>query len=121
LITMIHGSASVSQQADATIVTLAGEIDMATGDLLRAAFADATALATRDGQHVIVDLAGVTFIDSSGIGIVVDGRRAAMGAGSTVAIRGARDQTLRTLQLIGLEPILDLHPDAVRAKLVDPQ
>jgi anti-anti-sigma factor len=54
-------------QGPAPTVFLAGEMDLDCADTLR----DAVAEAARGAQMVILDFAGVEFIDSSGTGIFV--------------------------------------------------
>lgn len=56
-----------------------GEIDCATAPAL----ADALDAAGRDGERVVLDLAAVTFMDTSGIHAIIDSWRA-------IAARGAR-------------------------------
>jgi len=54
-------------QGPAPVVFLAGEMDLDCADTLRAAVAEAA----RGAQTVVLDFAGVEFIDSSGTGIFV--------------------------------------------------
>jgi anti-anti-sigma factor len=54
-------------QGPAPTVFLAGEMDLDCADTLR----DAVAEAARGAQTVVLDFAGVEFIDSSGTGIFV--------------------------------------------------
>ena len=57
-------SASVTADDGDAVVTVLGEVDMATADQLRAAVTEAM---TTWGGTVVVDLSGVTFLDSQGI------------------------------------------------------
>ena len=61
-----------SQIADAVIVEAIGEIDMATAPQLAAAL-DPT---PDDVRRMVVDLSGVTFLDSSGLNALVQAQRA---------------------------------------------
>jgi anti-sigma B factor antagonist len=56
-------------------IELMGEVDLATVDALQAQIA--AALNTHDVTAVVVDLAGVTFLDSTGISALLKGRRSA--------------------------------------------
>ncbi|MDQ1361546.1 MAG: hypothetical protein QOJ44_1923 [Acidimicrobiaceae bacterium] len=60
--------ASLSDDPDAPVVSIGGEIDISNAELVKAAI-----LATFGGkpQRIIVDVSGLRFMDSSGIAILV--------------------------------------------------
>ena len=84
------------------VVVVGGEVDMATAPQLDAA------LATVDG-NIVVDLEAVTFLDSSGIGVLVKAAQRSQAAGHTLRTRSERDNVWRTLQVTNLADLL--HPD----------
>jgi anti-anti-sigma factor len=56
-------------QSDGTLrLKLAGELDIATAPLLQAALDEA---GTADAERILVDIAGVPFIDSSGLKVLL--------------------------------------------------
>jgi anti-sigma B factor antagonist len=77
-------------------------------DLLSAAEAKAKmAEAVEDGHNrVVVDLADVTFMDSSGLGALVGGLKGARQAGGDLRIARATDQILSVLKLTMLDRVL---------------
>jgi anti-sigma B factor antagonist len=78
-----------------TVVHVAGEVDMATVPALRECLGEV------DG-HVVVDLSGVTFLDSSGINVlVITHKRLALDGGS-VTLRTPKDLVARTIEIVGL-------------------
>jgi len=86
-------------------VILSGALDLAAVSDLRAAFARATeepAYGT-----VQVDLARVTFIDSTIIGVLEASRDAAAGRGMTFTATNAHGLVKRALAVAGLASILD--------------
>ncbi|MFI2765019.1 STAS domain-containing protein [Streptomyces echinatus] len=87
------------------VVTAAGEIDHHTGDTLRQALEVSDTLSPR----VVVELSQVTFMDSSGINVLLAARRALSEAGGCLRLAAAADSVLRTLQLVGLDTIIDCH------------
>lgn len=99
----------------AHVITVRGEIDHHTGGAL------SDALSLPEGtaaSRVVVDLGGVTFIDSSGINILIAARNAAGGAGGWLRLVGPTESVLRTLQLVGLDEIINCYPtlqDALNA------
>src|SRR3954452_19868417 len=89
------------------VVTARGEIDMSTSPLLRAALRSPEAQA----PIVVLDLRAVTFMDSSGLGVIVGQNKRAREQGFrfAVAVNGAHEVE-RILQLSGLTASLDIQP-----------
>ena len=85
------------------VVTAAGEIDHHTGDTLGQAL-DAT---HTPRPRVVVDLGQVTFMDSSGINILLAARSSLSEAGGWLRLAGASDSVMRTLQIVGVDALID--------------
>jgi anti-sigma B factor antagonist len=104
---------TVRNQRSAVICEAAGEIDLATssqlGDSLTAALAETPGA-------VVADLSAVTFLDSSGLRVLID---AHVSAGAVrFAVVAASNATLRPLQLTGLDEeiaVFDSLDDALAA------
>lgn len=64
----------------------AGELDIATVNRLREAVVDTISAGHAD---IVVDLAGVTFIDSSGLGVLVGAMKRCAHAGGRLMVVGA--------------------------------
>jgi anti-anti-sigma factor len=90
-----HLYARVDQHDHSPIVMLTGEIDLSTLAELRAC------LAPLQGR-VIVDLYGVSFLDSSGIGVLVAARKALSSDGGDLMLRSPTSRVRRVLELTGL-------------------
>jgi anti-anti-sigma factor len=90
------------------VVIASGEIDLATSPELRQALLDPQAQA----KTVVLDLRAVTFIDSSGLGVIVGQQKRARetGDGFAVVIAGA-SAVERILVLSGLVKVLDIIGD----------
>ena len=67
-----------------TVVRVAGEVDIDTVPALRASLG----AAIRSGGPVVLDLSGVTFMDSSGFGVLAAAQRQAGVLGGTLRLRG---------------------------------
>jgi anti-anti-sigma factor len=78
-----------------TIVIAEGEIDLATRDSLR------ERLASCDG-HVVIDLAGVSFLDSAGIGVIIAQRNRLLALGGSLVLRAPVDRIRKILETVGL-------------------
>ena len=77
--------------------TIAGEIDAHSAPSLEAAMS-----VLPEGPHVVVDFAGVTFMDSSGLRVLVDAAAAATGAGKTFVIAHPQAAIKRVVEISGL-------------------
>ena len=107
-------------ERDVMVVAIVGDLDLQTVPQTQAFLRHATA---RSPRHLVVDMAGVTFLSSSGISLLIgvgNGRPARNGAGlrlRTVETRlhlvGARGNphVERTLSLLGLLDHFDTAPD----------
>jgi len=84
-------------------VVVDGEIDLSTGALFRGALRDAL----DSGQPVELDLNRVTFIDSTGVGHLVE-LTAPLTATSRVRLVNPSHQVVRVLVMQGLAPMFDL-------------
>lgn len=97
----------VEARDDTTAVLLpAGRLNLVSSPRLRAAVGDAV----ESGRTmVIVDLSGVDFIDSSGLGALVAGLKTARTAGGDLRLAAAPQQVLSVLRLTNLDRVLKLH------------
>jgi anti-sigma B factor antagonist len=111
-VTGIPFSVTTRTAAAGAVVTVAGELDVATAPRLRAGVA---ALVLAPGQRLVVDLAGVTFCDSSGISALIAARNVAEAAGAAVALAAVPARLSRTFGLIGLADFFPTYPSAEAA------
>ena len=98
------------------VVDLRGELDVADAAAVAAAIA---AVAVREPQ-IIVDLAALEFIDSSGVAALGHGRRQARRAGGDLLLAAPKPGVLRTLTAIRLVDAFSVHAsvaEAARARL----
>ncbi len=96
---------------DVTICRIHGEIDSASAASLR------EAMGTLAASHaVVLDFAGVPFIDSAGLGTLIGGTRRIREGGGDVVLCSPRRAIDRLLHAVGMErilPILETLPDAL--------
>lgn len=88
----------------ATVLVVAGEVDMSTVQPLRSAIVD---VLDRGAPELVVDLDAVTFLDSTGISVLVLGRRTATGTGTRYRVVNARDMVARVLEVTGVRDYLN--------------
>ena len=94
-----------------SILHLSGEIDMATAPAFRDAALRAIA---EDGPSLTLDLSGVTFMDSTGLHVLVGTYRRVRIHGGTFTMRNIPDIVRKLLRVTGLDNVL-LAPPAPRA------
>jgi anti-anti-sigma factor len=81
---------------------LAGEVDISSADTLTQALRAARCR----GCGLIIDLAHVTFLDSTGIAALLMAHRQTAAAGQTLTVVNARDIVRRVLAITGALPTL---------------
>jgi anti-sigma B factor antagonist len=89
------------------VLTISGEHDLSTAPNLRRRLDGLLG----DGVPTVVDLSPATFIDSSILGVILDGRRRAAEAeiGFAVARSNGSDAVDRVLDVTGLREELPVH------------
>ncbi|CQR59331.1 STAS domain-containing protein [Streptomyces leeuwenhoekii] len=106
---MCQALLSVSQRTTADgvhVVALAGEIDHTTAGTFR------RALTASDGSapHTVIDFRDVTFMDSSGINVLVAANKTARSRGGWLRLARTPTRVLDLLRIVGLDTIIPLHP-----------
>lgn len=104
------GLASRWQSADLVRVTVTGEIDLATAEEFRAALLGAVIAGFP--RRIEVDLAGVTFLDCSGLSVLLGARGAADRVGCRLGITAPPPLIRRVLEATGVLGILTSEPVA---------
>ena len=96
-----------SQRGKALYIQLEGEIDHHSAGDLRERID--LAFDPTDCKQIIFDFSGVTFMDSSGIGMIIGRYKNAKKRGGTVAIAGMRPEIGRIFQISGLAKIINSY------------
>ncbi|MBK5307189.1 MAG: STAS domain-containing protein [Frankiaceae bacterium] len=103
-------SLRISEAVDGatTVLTLSGELDLATAELLRTRV---RALVGRGAEvrHLVLDLSDLTFLDVTGLGALLEARRKLTGAGGSLLLRRPRPMVLRMLELLHLDEALQVE------------
>jgi anti-sigma B factor antagonist len=96
----------VDNGVDGPVVRVRGELDMATCPQLRERLLELT------DRIVTLDFAAVTFMDSSGTGVLVEVQKRIRQDGGKLVLYGLGAQLLRVLEITGLGDHFDsLVPD----------
>lgn len=98
----------VDERAGWTVVTPRGQLDVATAPTFRQHLVEAQL----DPAHrVLVDLDGVEFLDSIGLGVLVGGLKRARSHDGAFLLRCTRPRLLTLLSLTGLDAVFEVVAD----------
>lgn len=96
------------RQDDAVVVVVSGEIDMKTAPTLLAVAS--SALTQDDVVTVRLDLSAVSFLDSSGLGVLVTLHERAVGCGRSLIVGNLRPGQRRVIEASMLHTLLRIDP-----------
>lgn len=103
------------QVNDVPVVTASGEIDVATAPPLR----DRLQAMTSSGKAtVVVDLLGVTFLDSTALGVLVGALKRCRETGGDLPLVITEPRILKVFEITGLTGVFPIYgsvDDAVRS------
>jgi anti-sigma B factor antagonist len=92
---------------DRTVVAVSGDLDLGSAPALESALADLAPFA----RPVVIDLAGVEFIDSSGMRALLAVNEMVIGAvGTPVTLAGGTPATKRLIELTGINQVFRIEP-----------
>ncbi|MBW6469267.1 MAG: STAS domain-containing protein [Coriobacteriia bacterium] len=94
-------------------MSLDGEVDVYTAPRLKETLIDQIESGC---SHIIVDLEGVGFIDSSGLGVLVGGLRRAKERDGAIRLVCTRENILKIFRITGLDKVFAIFPDAAEAR-----
>lgn len=106
-------SLSRTERDDVAIMTVSGEVDVYTAPQLRSALEERVAA---DQTRVVVDLSGVSFIDSTGLGVLVGRLKVLRKIGGSLRVVCTDERILRLFSITGLDRVLPIH-DSVDSAL----
>jgi anti-sigma B factor antagonist len=104
------------RQGGYTVLQPQGEIDFATGPQLKDAITEALVAGEVD---LVVDLLKVDFIESTGLGALIGGRRRAHALKGSLCLVCTADQMLKIFRITGLDKVFAIY-DSVEAATASP-
>src|SRR5947209_1475032 len=96
---------------------LRGDIDLATSALVQSQLDDL--VATHPDDDVTLDCCGLTFLDSTGVAVIVRAQQALSTRGNELRVANADGSAARALDILGLTEVLHVnqrpirHPDLI--------
>lgn len=97
----------VEKNKDQHTVYVTGEIDIYTAPKLKE---ELLHLTEKNGQTIIVDLNGVHYMDSTGLGVFISAVKATNENQSHLKMINLQERVLRLFNITGLNEIMDIHP-----------
>jgi anti-anti-sigma factor len=90
-----------------TLIALSGELDASTSSYLYAKLAD---VEVTNARHVVLDMAKLSFMDSSGLGVIITEHTRLKRSGGTLTIYSPSSSVRRLFEITGLTEELDIVP-----------
>lgn len=94
------------------VLTTTGRFNMVSAPRMKARIDETVA---GGSSRIVVDLAGVDFMDSSGLGALIGGLKTARQASGDLRIAAAGEQVVTVLRLTNLDRILQPYPSVEEA------
>lgn len=95
-----------------SVVRARGEVDLSTVPTLKAALADASE--AEDG--VLLDMAGISYMDSSGFAALLEAGRILRSTGATLHLFGCASGIARMMEVTRLNTVFALHATETDAR-----
>lgn len=97
---------SSDREGEQTIVHVEGEIDVYTAPALRERLDDEI---DRGNHRLVVDLTGVTFMDSTGLGVLVGRLKQIRLHDGSMRLVCTHDRVLKVFAITGLDKVFEIH------------
>ena len=101
-----------TKQGDALTVYLTGEIDHCVAEGLRNEIE--MLIVAHDPHRLILDFSQVSFMDSSGIALILSALRRAREIGGKLRVSHVPHQAMRVLNAAGIERLVEIVPEVER-------
>lgn len=100
------------ERGDWTVVEVRGEVDLYTGPRLKERLLQ---LIEGGRLRLAVDLDGVEFLDSTGLGILIGALKRCREGDGALALVSPRDPVMKVLAITGLDRVFPIHDSVDRA------
>lgn len=105
-------SFDIAEDSGWTVVQVTGEVDIYTAPVLREQIVD---LISDGCRRLVIDMQAVTFIDSTGLGVLIGALKRLRGGNGELRVVAATQPVLRMLRVTGLHRVLATFGSAVEA------
>src|ERR1700710_3335004 len=105
-------SLSTYDEGDHKVVKVGGEIDVYTAPKLREQLID---LVSSGAYHLVVDMEGGDFLDSTGLGVLVGGLKRVRAHDGSLRLVGSPERILKIFRITGLTKVFPIHTSVEKA------
>ena len=102
----LHLELETTQRDGVAVLTLRGEIDVYTAPRMRQAIVD---LVDAGSLNIVVDMEKVDFLDSTGLGVLVEGLKRVRTRNGNLSIVVTQDKILKIFDITGLNKAFPIH------------
>ncbi len=95
------------------VVALEGEIDLHESQSVKEGISP---LIEQKLPKILIDLSGVSYIDSSGIAVLIDGLQRTQSYGGRLLLCGMRETVMNIFQIARLDQVFPIFPDVAAAE-----
>ena len=95
-----------SKRDGQTVLTVRGEIDVYPAPRLRQAIVD---LVDAGSVNLVIDMEKVDFLDSTGLGVLVEGLKRVRTRGGDLSIVVTQDKIVKIFEITGLNKVFPIH------------
>ncbi|WP_298329783.1 STAS domain-containing protein [Haloactinopolyspora sp.] len=99
-------SLSTRTEGGRSVVVVGGEIDVYTAPKLRDQLVD---LVDSGHHHIVVDMRGVEFLDSTGLGVLVGGLKRVGQHDGSLRLVCTQERILKIFRITGLTKVFPIH------------
>lgn len=99
-------SVTSRESGDRTVVEVRGEIDVYTAPVLRE---ELTSLVDAQRTNLVVDLTQVSFMDSTGLGVLVGGLKKVRTLGGDLSLVIDQETILKVFRITALTQVFAIH------------
>ena len=96
----------VTERGRWTVLTVVGEVDVATAPRLRERLLQ---LVSHGNHHLVVDLDGVDFLDSTGLGVLVGALKRVRTNDGELTLVCTQPRLLKVFDITGLDRVFTLY------------
>ena len=89
-----------------SVVNVGGEVDVFTAPKLREQLVD---LVEKGSHHIVVNLEGIDFLDSTGLGVLVAGLKRVKAHEGTLSLVSTKEKILKLFRITGLTKVFPIH------------
>ncbi|MGH9150490.1 MAG: STAS domain-containing protein [Acidimicrobiales bacterium] len=102
----MHLGLEVGTENGVTVLAVKGEVDVSTAPRLREKLIELVSSGSRD---IVVDLEGVEFLDSTGLGVLVGGLKRVRSHDGKLALVCTQRRILKVFEITGLTQVFDIQ------------